>query len=185
MKRFVAAHLGLMIVLVGSTAFAQAPPINENLKCLKPLIGKWVTEITLEEDSPGVGKKGEKISYVGIYKWTPNRNAMTLTVTANVGDQVVNVTNGLLVWDAANKKILGLDAYVQGGIFQYEVHVHDDETLLVGHGANGEGAKTEMTVKYTDLSKDSFTGQFIKRKEGGKELPDLKPYTLTRMKKKS
>jgi hypothetical protein len=185
MKRFVATHLGLMIVLVASTSFGQAPPVNENLKCLRPLIGKWVTEITLEEDSPGVGKQGENISYVGIYKWTPNRNAITLTVNANVGEKVVNVTNGLLVWDALNKNIVGLDAYVQGGIFQYEVQVHDDEILLVGHGANVEGVKTEMTVKYTDLSKDSINGQFIKRKEADKELPDLKPYTLTRVKKNS
>lgn len=185
MQRVIAAHLGLMIVLVTSTTFAKAPPVNENLKCLKPLIGKWVTEIKLEEDSPGVGKKGETISYVGIYTWTPNRNAVTLIVTANVDDKVVNVTNGLLVWDAVNKKVVGLDAYVDGGIFQYEVQVHDDEILLVGHGANVDGVKTEMTVKYTDLSKDSITGQFTKRKEGDKELPDLKPYTLTRVKKKS
>ena len=185
MKRFIAAHLGLLFVLVASTGYGQAPPVNENLKCLKPLIGKWVTEIKLEEDSPGVGKKGETISYVGIYKWTPNRNAITLIVTANVGDKIVNVTNGLLAWDALNKKIVGLDAYVDGGIFQYEVQVHDDEILLVGHGANVEGVNTEMTVKYTDVTKDSITGQFIKRKEGDQELPDLKPYTLTRVKKKS
>jgi hypothetical protein len=175
-----------MIVAVALSAFAQqAPPINENLKCLKPLIGKWVTEITLEEDSPDLGKEGDKVSFVGIYKWTANRNAITLTVHADVDDRVVNVTNGLLVWDALQKKIVGLDAYVQGGMYLYEVQVLEDAILLNGHGATADGAKMEQTVRYSNISRDRITGQFINRVEGGKQLPDGEPYTLNRVKKDS
>jgi len=186
MKRVIAVQMVLMITAVASTVFAQsAPPINENLKGLKPLIGKWATEITLEEDFPGVAQKGDKVSFVAIYKWTRNRNAITLTVNANVEDKVINVTNGLLAWDALNKKIVGLDAYIQGGMYLYEAQVHEDEILLVGHGATGDGAKMEQTVRYSDLSRNGITGQFINRKEGDKQLPDGEPFTLNRVKKKS
>jgi hypothetical protein len=185
MHRVIAILAGVTITILGSTSFAETPPINDNLKGLKPLIGKWATEITLEEDSPILGKQGDKVSFVGIYKWTPNRNAVTLTVTANVGDEVINVTNGLLVWDALNKKIVGLDAYVQGGMYLYEVQMRAGEILLVGHGATRDGATMKQTVRYSDISRERITGQFVQREEGGQSLPDGEPYTLTRVKKKS
>ena len=60
MKRFVAAHLGLIVVLVGSTAFAQAQP-NEHLKGLGPFIGTWRFEGPSPEGVPGFVEKGSQV----------------------------------------------------------------------------------------------------------------------------
>ena len=171
-----------MVVSLAATAFAQTPTYNKNLEPLLPIIGKWTTEITLWQDMAGVGKKGDKVSSVGIYRWTDNGNAIVLTVEQTVHGKSINVTNGLIAWDALQKKIIGLDAYIGGGIYQYELQVQEDKIVLCGHGATAEGVRTETTVEYTNLSKDSLTGQFINQREGDKQLPDSPPYTLTRVK---
>jgi hypothetical protein len=181
MKRFVAAPLTLMILLTASSVCGETPPYNKHLEPLLPVMGNWLTEITLEQDMPGVGSTGETIAFLGMYKWTANRNAITLTVETNVGGKAVNVTNGLIVWDAQNKRITGLDAYVDGGILQYEIQVHEGKIVLRGHGATGDGLKTETTVEYRDITKDAITGQFINLKKGDEKLPDGKPYLLTRV----
>lgn len=182
MKCHIPGLLGLVVIALASTALAQTSTYNKNLEPLLPIIGKWTTEITLWQDTAGVGKKGEKVSSVGIYKWTENGNAIVLTVEQTVDGKSVNVTNGLIVWDALQKKIIGLDAYIGGGIYQYEVQVQKDKIVLRGHGSTAEGARTETTVEYTNLSTDSFTGQFIGQREGDKQLPDSPRYTLTRAK---
>ncbi len=88
----------LLNLLTASAVCGQTPPCNRNLEPLLPIIGNWLTEITLEQDMPGVGNQGETIQFLGMYKWTANRNAITLTVEANIGGKAVNVTNGLIVW---------------------------------------------------------------------------------------
>jgi hypothetical protein len=183
MKRFVAAHLGLMVVLVGSTAFAQAPPINENLKCLKPLIGKWTGDFTLQENMEDLGKEGDTIEVMVHYRWTKNRNAITLYVETKLDGEWVNVTNGLIVWDALQKKITAVDAYSSGGLFRCEIEAQGDKIVCRGRGTTGDGVPTELTVVYRGLTKESITGQFLNQKEGDKKIPDGKPYTLTRVTK--
>ena len=182
MKRVMAAHLGLMIVFVASAAYGQTSPYNENLEPLRPLIGKWTGEFTLSKDMGDLGQEGDTIQVMVSYRWTKNKNAITLYVESKLDGEWVNVTNGLIVWDALQKKITSVDAYSDGGLFRCEIEAQGDKIVCPGHGTTGEGVPTELTVVYSDMTKDSITGQFVHQKEGGKQIPAGKPYTLKRVK---
>ncbi len=75
-----------------------------------------------------------------------------------------------------------MDCYADGGVFRHEAEIQGDKLIFRGHGSTGEGVPTELTVVYTNIEEDSFTGQFINQKVGDKKLPDGKPYTFTRVK---
>ena len=182
MKRFVAAHLGLIIVVAASTAYGQTRPYNKNLEPLRPLIGKWTGEYTLGKDMGEMGGAGDTISVMAIYKLTPNRHAVALSAAAKVGDEWVHFTDGLIVYDAAQKKITGVDSYADGGVFRYVIEPEGDKLICRGHGSTGDGVLTEQTVICSDMKQDGFTGQFVHQKEGDKQIPDGKPYTLKRVK---
>ncbi len=98
MKRFAAAHLGCVIVLVASSVCGQAPSYNENLKPLMPLIGKWTGDFTMQQDMGDLAKAGDTISAMAIYKWTKNRQAITLSAAAKIGGEWVYVTDSLIVF---------------------------------------------------------------------------------------
>jgi hypothetical protein len=181
MKRFVAANLGLMIVLVGSTAYGQTRPYNQNLEPLRPLIGKWTGEFTLSKDMGDLGSAGDTIPVMAIYRLTPNRQAVALSAAAKVGDEWMHVTDGLIIYDPGQKKITGMDTYADGGVFHYVIEPKGDKLICRGHGSTSDGVLTEQTVICSDMQHDSFTGQVVDQKEGDKQIPDGKPYTLKRV----
>jgi hypothetical protein len=154
---------------------------NENLKPLMPLIGKWMGDFTLDQDMGELAKAGDTVPVMGIYDWSKNGQAITLSAAMKVGGKWVQVTDGLIVFDALQNKITGVDCYANGGVYRYEVEVAEGKITLRGHGSSGDGEPTQTTVVCSDFQGDSFTGQFIDQKIGEKRLPDGTAYTLTRV----
>ena len=182
MKRFATANLGLIVILLIPSAYGQAPPHNEHLKPMAPLIGTWAGEFTMSTDMAEVGKAGDTLSVMVSYQWTKNRQAIALSAAVKMEGEWVHVTDGLMIYDPGQKKILGMDTYADGGVFRYVVDPQEGKIFCRGHGSTGDGVPTELTVVCSDMMQDSFTGQFVHQKRGDKQIPNGKPYTLHRVK---
>lgn len=182
MKRCTFTILALATTLLGATGFGQAPVANNHLEPLRPLLGRWTGEVTLQQDMAGVARGGDKVAVTVHYRWTENKNAIVLSVSTQIQDKIINVTHGLIVWDAEQKKIVGMDAYVDGGIYRYEMQPREDGIVLHGRGVTADGAPTSSTIEYRELKRDGFVCQFINQREGDKDIPDGAPILLARVK---
>lgn len=96
------------VVLVSSLAVGQVeqPAYRQQLDgWAKGFAGEWVSEFVAEQDV-GPVKKGEKFNAYHSYKWSPDKEALYLTYSAEIGGKTFDTTKGIAGWDAVKKAIV-------------------------------------------------------------------------------
>ena len=169
MKSGVAAQLGLMIALMATTAYGEAPPYNKNLEPLKPLIGKWTAELTLPVDIERVGKAGDTRRLMIVYKWTGNRQSIASELNWEVQGKMVNAATSLIVWDPAAKKIIGFTSHADGSFTHGEHRARDGNIVIEAEGAKADGLQMRTTFEFSDVNASGFAIHITKRSVGDQD----------------
>ncbi|MHB0959071.1 MAG: hypothetical protein ACYC0X_27340 [Pirellulaceae bacterium] len=81
-------------------------PAYEHLKDLEDFLGDWVAEETLNQDMPGIAKKGDKLRYRASFRWIQNKAIMQMDFSITVSDGKNLSARYLFGWDAVDKKIM-------------------------------------------------------------------------------
>ena len=145
--------LGLFVLLLGVCTWAQTSqqkagnPLNE-LGAL--LVGRWMGEVTLAYDYPGIGKKGEKLSEYDINKWIADDAAIETEWFAGK-----TTGKAIYAWDAASKqiKVIGVDS--SGRLGQSTVTKQGGKWVYSSTGSFADGRRFESKGSLTFLDNGS------------------------------
>jgi hypothetical protein len=92
---------------VGKMTRANKQPASlQHLEAfMKDFGGDWVNE-SVAEESVGPVKAGEKFTAYHSYKWSPDKESVYLTYSAEFGGKTFDTTKGLVGWDAVKKAVV-------------------------------------------------------------------------------
>ncbi len=102
------------------------------------LVGRWMGEVTLAYDYPGIGKKGEKLSEYDINTWATDKTALELEWFAGK-----TTGKGLIAWDAASKEIKGFSVDSSGRFGQFTFTKQGGKWVYSGTGSYIDGRRYE------------------------------------------
>jgi hypothetical protein len=145
--------LALLVLLMGVCAWSQTSPqkagnpLNE-LGDL--LVGRWMGEVTLAYDYPGIGKKGEKISEYDVNTWIADKTAIELEWFAGK-----TTGKGLIAWDAASKEIKGFSTDSSGRFGQFTFTKQGGKWVYSGTGSFVDGRKSDSKGSLTFLDNNN------------------------------
>ena len=132
------------------------------------LLGRWIGEVTLIADWPGLGKKGEKVTAHGTGRWAADKRGFLEEYYCGQG-----TNTNFYFWDPAAKKVrqFGVDSGGTTGDYQY--WKQDGKWVFKGGGHLADGSTVEG--KGTILVKDGgntlvYEGEFA---VDGKKVLDL------------
>jgi hypothetical protein len=127
------------VVLAASVVLGQAEPQDTPLKEYGELIvGRWIGEITLVADWPGIGKKGEKVAGHWAVRWVADKRGLEEEWYAGKG-----TVKAVYFYDPTTKKIRNVGVDSGGTVFDWEIWKEGDKWLSKGCGALADGTKTE------------------------------------------
>ncbi len=136
-------------VLVASATLGQAETPATALQELgNQLVGRWIADITLVADWPGIGKKGDKVIGHMSVRWIADKRGLEDEGFAGQG-----TGKTLYFWDAASAKIKTFAVDSGGTTMEAELWKEDSTWKFRGTGSLADGTKTE--VKGTLVVKDS------------------------------
>jgi uncharacterized protein (TIGR02246 family) len=152
-------------------AVAHPPSNAQHFEDIDWLIGDW----TGEGD-----RKGE--SATASYTWAENKNFIVSTFATRLGGIPVVGGTQWIAWDAADKQIRSWSFYSKGG-FGEAVWTQDGGKWLIKTTArSADGKKLSATNVLSQVDADHATWQLTGLTVDGKQLPDLPPIKLARVK---
>lgn len=175
------ALLMVVLLLLVSPAQCQEERTSnyEHLKALEPLIGKWVFDGEVKEDSP-LFKKGTKLRVETEYKWTPNRNTIVMRGTGTVSGEKVLETREVTHWNPKIKKIISLAVDSSDASSRGQWTVEGSTLSVAFHGLDGDGNETS-SINIVTVEDDSYAWQSTAKMRSGEQEPDTGVYTLQRV----
>lgn len=161
--------LSATLLLTGMLVVGQAGqaenPIEEFGKLLE---GRWIGEVTLIADWPGIGKQGEKVATHVVGRWIADRRAIEEEWYGAKG-----TGKNLYVWDGAAKQIKQY-CVDSGGTTSVLVYTkRGDKWAFKASGSQADGTKMEGegTLTMADGGNTQiYEGKYFMN---GKELPPL------------
>lgn len=135
------------VVLAASVVLGQAEQ-KDNLfnEYGELFVGRWIGEVTLVTDWPGLGKKGEKVIGHTVTRWVADRKGIEDETFAGQG-----TGRAISFWDPVSKKIKSVGVDSGGTIFEGETWKEGDKWVWHFRGALADGKKTDgkgtVTVK--------------------------------------
>ena len=156
-------------VVATSVVLGQVEPPETPLKEFGELmVGRWIGEVTLIADYPGIGTKGEKVIGHSVTRWIADRRGLEGEWFSGQG-----VGKAIAFWDPASKKIVQCSVDSGGTIAKWQFWKEDGKWLFQGGETLPDGSKTEGTG--TVIIKDGgstavYEGTFT---VNGKKTPDL------------
>jgi uncharacterized protein (TIGR02246 family) len=144
------------------------PPSNfEHLKELDWMVGSWVDQdsnATVQTDC----------------EWTKNKNFMTRSFAAVVGDSVNMAGMQIVGWDPVAKRIRSWVFDSDGGYSEGKWSHKDNRWVIQQSGVLADGRKTSAVNIIKRVDDDSFTWQSVQRQVGGDVLPDVDEVLIVR-----
>jgi hypothetical protein len=144
------------------------PPSNyEHLKELDWMVGSWVDQdnnATVQTDC----------------EWTKNKNFMTRSFAAVVGDSVNMAGMQIIGWDPIAKRIRSWVFDSDGGYSEGKWTHKDNRWVIQQSGVLADGRKTSAVNIIKRIDDDSFTWQTEQRQVGGDMLPDVDEVLIVR-----
>ena len=129
------------VVLAASFILGQAEPPDRPLKEFGELIvGRWIGEITLVADWPGIGKKGEKVAGHWVVRWVADKRGLEDESFTGEG-----TGKSIYFWDPVSKKIKNMGVDSGGTTFETEIWKEGDKWTAKSTGSLADGTKTEGT----------------------------------------
>ena len=132
------------------------------------MVGRWIGEVTLIADYPGIGKKGEKVISHVVTRWVADRRGLA---SESFGGQGTGQT--IAFWDPASKKIVQYGVDSGGTVARWQFWKEGGNWVFQGGETLPDGSKTEGSG--TAVVKDSgsvvvYEGTFTMN---GKKTLDL------------
>ena len=152
---------------------------KDRLKGLEPLIGSWVYDGVLQEDAPGLGKKGDSFKLTASHRWVLGKSAFQLDWKTDVGGKEANRGRALVAWDPASKTIMEWAVSTSGN--HSGQWTHKDNVWTYALCGIGSAGTMKENIVYSDIGSDSFMFQVTNRVVGGKELDDSAKYEFKRV----
>jgi hypothetical protein len=129
------------VVLAASVVLGQAEPQDTPLKEYGELIaGRWLGEVTLIADLPGIGKKGEKVVGHWTVRWITDKKGLEDEFFGGKG-----TAKSIFFYDPTTKKIRNIGVDSGGTILEMDVWKEGDKWVSKNWGALADGTKTEGT----------------------------------------
>ncbi len=129
-------------ILAVSVVWGQSPPQDDPLKEYGELIvGRWLGDVTLVADWPGIGKQGEKVGGHWAVRWTADRRGLEDEWYGGNG-----TGKSIYFWDPTKKKIRNVGVDSGGTVFDVEIWKEGDKWVSRGTGALADGTKTVGTT---------------------------------------
>jgi hypothetical protein len=162
------------VVLAASIVLGQADTSDIARRELKEfgdaMVGRWMGEITLVADMPGVGAKGDRLNGYCTIGWILDKTAIQWDW--NVGSLT---GRSITVWDARTKQIKEYGSDTGGKIFEKTVIKDGDKWVWKFLTTAADGTKIEETntISITD---DGLTHVHVgtNRTRGSEKLPDYR-----------
>jgi len=151
-------------------------PAYEHLKELEDYLGTWLAEETLNQELPGIAKKGDKVTYRAAFRWIQNKAMMQMDFAISVADGKNFSGRYLFGWDAGTKTIIesGFDS---GGGRDWATLKKEgsdkwiwDAKWLGADGTQGSGIDTTTMLDDNNTHVHEYTNTTI----DGKPQPDRK-----------
>jgi hypothetical protein len=141
----------LMMALLGtsfaSEALGQQSSRNDFREHCQAFQGRWVGEVTLVADIPGVGKRGEKVTAYSEIRVAEDGNALIGKWYGGNGSATF-----LAVYDAGAKQIKAMEVTTEGEVGHIIFYKKDKKWIeeRTGSKSNGTPTKYTNTVTITD-----------------------------------
>jgi uncharacterized protein (TIGR02246 family) len=146
----------------------EPPPSNyEHLKELEWMIGSWV-----DEDQNAV--------ITTDCEWTKNRNFMTRSFAAVVGDDVNRSGMQIVGWDPAAKQIRSWVFDSDGGFSEGTWTRKGEKWFVQQKGTLPDGGQTSALNVFTHVDDNTFTFQSLHREVDGEMLPNIEEVQIKR-----
>ena len=136
--RYTAAVISLLVAFSASAALGQASSRGDFEELCRIWQGRWVADNTLLADSPGIGKKGEKVRVTSEVRIIADGNAILQTGYAGDG-----TFTRFIAYDASSKQIKILEATSAGSAWSGVFFKNDGKWGLQGTGSRPDGSKVE------------------------------------------
>jgi hypothetical protein len=167
-----AASLAVPVLLCASWGVAQGEKSTASIELFREygdqIAGRWVAEVTLTDDYPGLGKKGDKLTCHSTTTWIADKNALE-------GEWFIGSATGkwLCYWDGASKTIKQVGADSTGAAGVTEITKVNGKWIEKNVGAYTDGTVTTGTITRTIADNGNtqiadWTDQLI----GGKKIQD-------------
>ena len=162
-----AAVISLLVAFSASAALGQASSRGDFEELCKIWKGRWVADNTLLADSPGIGKKGEKVRVSSEVRIIADGNAILQTGYAGNG-----TFTRFIAYDASSKQIKILEATSAGNVWAGVFSKKDGKWGWEGTGSRPDGSKFESngTIAISDGG-DIHTWSATITIEGDKATP--------------
>lgn len=153
---------------VSETEVPAPPPSHyEQLKELEWMVGSWI------DDNDGVLIQTD-------CEWTKNRNFLTRSFAAMVGDRVDMSGMQVIGWDPAAKQIRSWVFDSDGTFGEGTWKRNDDAWSIEQTGTLPDGKKTSALNIITKIDDDSHTWQSINRIVDGEIQPNVEEVLIVR-----
>ncbi|MBC8875588.1 MAG: hypothetical protein H8E44_39680 [Planctomycetes bacterium] len=141
----------LSIALCASAVFGQTSTRQDFEEYCQIMQGRWVGEITLVTDMPGLGKAGEKLTAYVEDRIIADGNALEGMLYAGKG-----MAKWIVVWDAGSKQIRALGVSSGGSTLQTVTSKKDGKWVEKRSGSKPDGSPLEINATLT-ISPDRDT----------------------------
>ena len=157
-----------LIDRVSETQIPAPPHSNyEQLKALEWMIGSWIDE-------------DQTASIRTDCQWTKNKNFMTRSFAAVVGDQVEMSGMQVVGWNPAAKQIRSWVFDSEGGFGEGTWTKKDDKWFIASKGTLSDGRKSSAIHVITTIDDDSYSWQSTDRQVDGEILPNVEEVVIVR-----
>ena len=131
----------LVFVTVQAVANGQESTRADFDEYCKAMVGTWRSNVTLPQDMPGLGKKGDKFKVRAVNTLAVNGNAIV-----GKGDEGKGGAVSLTYYDAEKKQIKGVVAFAGGTVISAIVSKQDNgKWESIRATVKPDGTKTERT----------------------------------------
>ena len=124
-------------MLVGQAGDGSANPADFQ-EFGQLMVGRWIGEVTLIADYPGIGKKGEKVIGHSVTRWIADQQALENEWFGGQG-----TGKSITFFDPASKKVVQQVVDSGGTIARWENWKEGDKWVFRGGETLANGSKTE------------------------------------------
>jgi hypothetical protein len=144
---------------------------ESSLQALSWLEGEWKSAA------------GEKAEIRTIYSWSPNRKFLHANFTIKEKEKGISLSGQQIIGiHPATGELHSWIFEADGGVGEGEWQRDDDHWTVEASGTLADGSELSQTNILRRINDDLFTWQSVYRSLDGKELADLPPVKVTRVK---
>lgn len=159
---------GWLLDRVTEEGVVKPPKSNyEHLKDLEWMVGSWIDEDANDTVQTDVD-------------WTKNKNFLTRSFSATIGDQVDMSGMQIIGWDPAGKRIRSWVFDSDGGFGEGQWTKKADRWVIQYSGTLPDGSKMTGVNILTPIDDDAYGWQSINREIDGEILPNIDEVVIVR-----